>query len=137
MEKRRMQAAEMFSQGIRQADIARHLGVRHQTVSTWHAAWRKGGADALRAAGRVGRPPRLSRSQLKDVEQALTTGEVTDGSTTEQWTPTGVARVIEATTGVRYHPGHVWRLMRDQLGPSLEADDGASDQSDPVMQAPD
>jgi hypothetical protein len=24
--------------------------------------------------------------------------------------------VIEATTGVRYHPGHVWKLLRDKLG---------------------
>ena len=27
-----------------------------------------------------------------------------------------MATVIEAETGVRYHPGHVWKLLRDKLG---------------------
>jgi transposase len=27
-----------------------------------------------------------------------------------------VAEVIEAVTGVSYHRGHVWRILREQLG---------------------
>ena len=27
-----------------------------------------------------------------------------------------VAEVIERVTGVRYHRGHVWRILREQLG---------------------
>jgi transposase len=27
-----------------------------------------------------------------------------------------VAEVIEAVTGVSYHRGHVWRVLREQLG---------------------
>jgi transposase len=27
-----------------------------------------------------------------------------------------VAAVIERVTGVAYHPGHVWRILRQQLG---------------------
>jgi len=36
------------------------------------------------------------------------------------WTLARVAEVIEATTGVSYHPGHVWRILR-QMGWSRSA----------------
>jgi transposase len=29
------------------------------------------------------------------------------------WTLARVAEVIQRVTGVRYHPGHVWRLLRE------------------------
>ena len=34
------------------------------------------------------------------------------GFDTELWTLARIAAVIEQLTGVRYHPGHVWRLLR-------------------------
>jgi transposase len=34
------------------------------------------------------------------------------GYSTELWTLRRVAEVIERTTGVAYHQGHVWRLLR-------------------------
>ena len=36
-------------------------------------------------------------------------------SPTELWTLARVADVIEKVTGVKYHPGHVWRVLR-QMG---------------------
>ena len=41
------------------------------------------------------------------------------GYATELWTLARVAEVIERITGVRYHPGHVWRLLRE-LGWSVQ-----------------
>ena len=38
------------------------------------------------------------------------------GFATDLWTLDRVAEVIETQTGVRYHPGHVWKLLRDRLG---------------------
>src|SRR6266478_232108 len=37
------------------------------------------------------------------------------GYTTDLWTLPRVAEVIERMTGVAYHPGHVWYVLRDQL----------------------
>src|SRR5688572_29078872 len=68
MEERRMRAADRFAAGVRQVDVARELGVSHQTVSDWHALWKQGGKDALRGPGRAGRRPKLSPEQLVDVE---------------------------------------------------------------------
>jgi len=49
MEERRMRAADMFEQGVGPAEIARQVGVSHQIVSDWRAAWRRSGREGLRA----------------------------------------------------------------------------------------
>lgn len=116
MEQRRKRAARMFARGATQADVARQLGVSRQSVSRWYAEWRDGGPTALKAAGRAGRMPRLSEAQLAQVDRALRRGPRASGFATDLWTLDRVAAVIEAETGVRYHPGHVWKLLRDKLG---------------------
>jgi transposase len=116
MEKRRRRAARMFERGATQADVARELEVSRQSVSRWYADWRAGGTGALKAAGRAGRLPRLTEAQLRRVDRALRQGPRAHGLATDLWTLDRVATVIEAETGVRYHPGHVWRLLRDKLG---------------------
>ena len=115
MEERRLQAGDLFRRGVIPAEIARQLGVSHQVVSEWRKAWRQGGRAALRSAGRVGRPARLSTAQLAKVEKALTKGAEANGYVADVWTLPRVAEVIERMTGVSYHPGHVWYILRDQL----------------------
>jgi transposase len=117
MEERRLQAATLFDKGgLSQAEIGRRLSVSHQTVSDWHELWAKGGAGALRGAGRAGRMRRLSAGQLSDVEAALAKGALANGYPTDLWTLARVAEVIEATTGVSFSYGHTWRVLREQLG---------------------
>jgi transposase len=116
MERRRKRAARLFARGATQADVARELAVSRQSVSRWYADWRAGGSTALKAAGRAGRMPRLTAAQLRQVDLALRQGPRVHGFGTDLWTLERVAAVIEAETGVRYHPGHVWKLLRDKLG---------------------
>lgn len=116
MEQRRKRAARMFERGASQAEVARELEVSRQSVSRWYADWRSGGTKALRAAGRAGRMPRLSDAQLRQVDRALRRGPRAHGFATDLWTLDRVAGVIETETGVHYHPGHVWKLLRDKLG---------------------
>jgi transposase len=115
MEERRMRAAELFEQDVIPAEIARRLGVGHQTVSDWRAAWRRSGRAGLRAAGRAGRLPKLSRDQLAPVEVELAKGAEANGYPNDLWTLKRVAEVIERVTGVTYHPARVWYILRDQL----------------------
>jgi transposase len=116
MEARRMRAADLFAKGkLSQADIGRELGVSHQTVSDWYEKWEAGGKAALKAAGRAGRPPKVTPEQLARVEHALECGPKANGFPTDLWTLARVAEVIAAVTGVQYHPGHVWRVLR-QMG---------------------
>jgi transposase len=121
MEWRRMRAVDLFEEGrLNKAEIGRELGVAHQTVSDWHERYRAGGRDALRAAGRAGRLPKLSAAQLELIEAELLKGAKADGYPNERWTLRRVASLIKATTGVTYHPKHVWRILHDQLGWSCQ-----------------
>ena len=111
-----MRAAELFERGVIPAEIARELGVGHQTVSDWRTVWRRAGRDGLRGAGRAGRLPKLSSEQLVDVEAALARGAEANGYATDPVDVDGVAEVIKRVSGVAYHPRHVWRILREQLG---------------------
>lgn len=114
-----MRAVRLFEQGETQAVVARRLGVSRQTAMRWAAAWTDAGREGLHGAGRAGRKPRVSSEQLDQVEQGLLEGPRTLGYRTELWTLPRVAELIQRITDVRYHPGHVWRVMR-QLGWSLQ-----------------
>jgi transposase len=113
---RRLRGAELFATGIRQAEVARQLGVSAQAVSLWHRRWQASGADGLRSRGPSGPAPRLSDQQLGQVEQALLEGATDNGFVGELWTLERIATVIGRLTGVRHHPAHVWALLRYRLG---------------------
>src|SRR5262245_13682683 len=112
LEARRFAAARLFRHGQSQATVMRTLGVSRQTAHRWYHLWRRGGRDGLKAAGPLGRRPRLNARQLTRVEQALRGGPQRHGFRTELWTLPRVATVIERLTGVRYHAGHVWYILR-------------------------
>ncbi|GIU75938.1 MAG: hypothetical protein KatS3mg004_3025 [Bryobacteraceae bacterium] len=81
-------------------------------VSRWVRQYWEGGRKAMRQAGRPGRPPNLGAAQLRQLEKRLLAGPEAFGYPTPLWTCPRVAEVIEARFGVRYHPGHVWKLLR-------------------------
>ncbi len=112
LEKRRMRAVRWFEQGETQSAVARRLDVSRTTAMRWAQAWEHQGREGLRAAGRAGRKPRLSEQQLQQVEEVLLGGPRGSGYATEYWTLSRVAEVIGQLTGVHYHPGHVWRVLR-------------------------
>src|SRR5215207_2156489 len=111
LEQRRLKAARLFAHGTSQAKVARALGVSAQTASRWHARWQQGGARALRAPARQGRPPKLTPVQLRQLERALLKGARGHGFDEVLWTLRRVAEVIWRLAGVRYDPGHVWRIL--------------------------
>jgi transposase len=112
MEATRMRAADLFAKGVSQADIARELEVSHQSVSDWHTLWQVGGKQALKRTGGPGRPRKVTDGDLAKVERALERGPKANGYPSDLWTLVRVAEVIESTTRVKYHPGHVWKVLR-------------------------
>jgi transposase len=120
LQARRLRAAELFATGVRQAEVARQLGVSRQSVHLWYKRWRAAGPDALRSQGPTGPAPRLSDSQLRQVEQALLKGAGANGFVGELWTLDRIATAIERLTGVRHHPAWVWALLRHRLGWSVQ-----------------
>ncbi len=112
LEKRRLRAARLFEKGNSQAEVVRALGVSRQSVSRWYRAWEREGKPALKGAGRAGRKPRLTPAQRNQVEQALLRGPLAHGYATILWTLPRIAALIAKLTGVKYHPGHVWRILQ-------------------------
>jgi transposase len=118
LRERRARAAKLFDKGLPQAEVARRCGVSRTTAMRWHRAWIKRGKRDLDPLPR-GRRSRLTKAELERIETALLRGAQAHGFSSELWTLERVAQVIERVADVRYHPGHVWRVLRS-LGWSLQ-----------------
>jgi transposase len=112
LEARRFEAARWFARGESQAAVARALDVTPMTACRWYQTWAREGRAGLKAAGRLGRKPRLDHRQLARIDLALRRGPTAHGFATDLWTLPRVAEVIERRTGLRFHPGHVWRILQ-------------------------
>ena len=112
MERRRNRASAMFEKGYAAAEVARRVGVSRQAATRWKNAWHQGGQAALVSKGAAGRKPRLNDDQYGQIINALLEGPVARGYRTNLWTLPRVALLIQDLTGITYHPGHVWHLLR-------------------------
>lgn len=120
LEQRRMEAIGLLKKGkLNQSEIARRLKVCRQTVSRWADEYGRGGKESLKKAGRAGRKPALTQGDLQRLGGLLKTGPEALGYETPLWTCWRVAHLIENEFNVKYHPGHVWKLL-DGLGWSCQ-----------------
>jgi transposase len=113
LEQRRLEAARLLRRGVSQSEVAREVGVHRQSVSRWDKEIKESGVRGLKKAGRAGRKPLLSTADLRRVEDKLKQGAQVRGYETELWTTVRVADLIEQECGVKYHPAHVWRILRE------------------------
>lgn len=130
---RRLSASRLFASGMRQAEVARQLGVSRQTVSRWYRSWEGGARAALRGVGRTGRNRKLSQAQLCELEAILLEGPEKAGYSTSLWTLKRIAQVVWKQFRVRYHPGHVWKLL-GELGWSCQRPESrARERNEPAI----
>jgi transposase len=133
LEQRRLKAGRLFERGLSQAEVSRQLNVHRQSVSRWYHAWKAQGTKALHKAGRAGRKPRLEAKQLEQLRQGLKQGPEALGYGSGLWTTGRVADLIQRQTGQKYHPGHVWRILRS-LGWSCQRPMGrATQRNEPAI----
>jgi transposase len=111
MEKRRLRAARLFEENVPVPEVVRRLGATRQVVYRWHQTWQAGGEAALASKGSAGPKTRLTGDQIEQITDALLKGPIAQGYKTQLWTLPRVAALIESLTGIRYHPGHVWRIL--------------------------
>jgi putative transposase len=123
MAERRIEGVRLLQAGkMRQAQIARHLGVSEATVSKWKKKLDQGGPDALQARKASGRPPKLSAAEKQQLVDILEQGALAAGFTTAQWTQARVKKVIGREFGVHYHRDYISRLLHG-LGWSVQKPD--------------
>ncbi len=123
LEARRMEAAKLLKQGIHEAEVARRVGVHRQSVNRWARQLENLGLAGLKKAGRAGRKPRLTDTDLERIKAGLKRGPAALGYETSLWTVPRVADLIKRECGVRYHAGHVWKVLRS-LGWSCQRPTG-------------
>ena len=112
LEKRRFEAVRLLNKGINQSEVARRLQVARQTVSRWAGLSRSDkGKWALKKAGRAGRKPRLNDEDRIRLEALLVRGPEALGYETPLWTCPRVVHLIEQEFGIKYHEGHVWKVL--------------------------
>ena len=112
LERRRLEGVRLLREGLNQSEVARRVKVCSQTVSRWAKLLEESGEKGMKAAGRAGRMPMLDTRQRKHLVARLLEGPEKLGYETPLWTCPRVADLIERDFGVRYHPGHVWKLLR-------------------------
>lgn len=115
-----MKATQLFEQGRSKAEVARRLGVSNQSAGRWHAAWERGGRQALQHPGRAGRKSRLQPLDRIQLAADLQSGpEKTLGHPTALWTLPRVVALIAQRFGHRYSTAQASRLLR-QMGWSCQ-----------------
>jgi transposase len=113
LEVRRLIAGRLLVKGKGVREVSRLTGAASSSVSRWKHDLEQGGLEALKAKPHPGRPPRLTAQQKQELEEILLKGAGAAGFPTDLWTLARVAEVIEREFGVKYHPGHVWYILRD------------------------
>ena len=102
-EKLRLQAAQMFEQGMEPVLVARLLRVSAKSAYQWRRRWRVGGEAALASRGPGGAACRLSGRQLTRLGAALDLGPAAYGWEEDQrWTLSRVTALIGRLFHVRY-----------------------------------
>ena len=107
-----MQALHLKQQGWYQRVIAEALDASEETIGRWLARARHGGREALLAHPGPGHPPKLTDGQRRLIPEFLWHGPESYGFRGAVWTRGRIARVIEEEFGVRYHKGHIGRLLQ-------------------------
>ncbi|MGW5680032.1 IS630 family transposase [Streptomyces sp. NPDC003860] len=108
----RMQAAELFEQGVGPPEVARRLRVSRKSAYRWHELWRDGGMRALVSRGPSGSRCRLSPRCLEKLAVYLEEGPAAHGWVEDQvWTAARVATLIGRKFRVSYSVSGATRLM--------------------------
>jgi transposase len=111
LEDRRRRALALVDDGLSLNEVGRRIGCSTSSVKRWRDARQRGGQKALKVRFSPGRPPKLSRTQGRQLVSVLLEGAMASGYSTQLWTTARVAEVIWKKFGVRYHRDHVGRLL--------------------------
>jgi len=110
---RQLQAWRLTQRGWKQCDIATALDASEGAVSQWVTVAHRDGPVGLLSRSSPGHPAKLTPAQRRLIPDFLWHGPEAYGFRGEVWTCARVAQVIAEEFGVRYHKGHVARLLKE------------------------
>jgi transposase len=134
LERRRRRAIALLEQGLSLSEVARRVQASVGSVYQWQQAWRAGGEVALAPKPVQGAPRKLTDAQREQLVPLLLQGARANGFPNELWTLKRIAAVIQVHFAVRYHPAHVWKILRG-LGWSCQVPERRAIQRDEAAMA--
>ncbi|WP_063838345.1 winged helix-turn-helix domain-containing protein [Saccharothrix sp. ST-888] len=94
--------------------VAGRLRVSRKSAYAWHAAWREGGAGALRSKGPSGRPSRMKPAWRAWLAMALERGPAAHGWVEDRrWTLPRVALLVARRFHVRFSHSQISRILHE------------------------
>lgn len=126
---KRIHALFAIVEGKSVAEVAQLLALGEQTVRDYVCAFIRHGVDSLRYKRPSGRPPKLTKTQRKELADWITAGPEAAGYTSACWTTPMLCDLILTRFGVEYHPHYLCELL-DQLGFSFQKARFVSDHLD-------
>jgi len=118
----------LLARGVTQAEVARQCEVSTPTALRWRRALEAKGKAAWKRRP-LGQPPKIQEAHREALRRFLTEGAQAHGFTNDLWTLPRIAAVLEQKTGLRIHPGHLWRVLI-QLGWSVQKPEKRATQRD-------
>jgi len=130
---RRLHAVLLNHQKHTSGEIAHLLEAPRSKVSLWLQQYQGYGWEGPLEGHRCGRPPALNSAQLASLDDIIDSGPVAYGFPSGVWTSPMIAAVIGEEFSVRYHPGHVRKLLK-ALGFSVQRPRRKLAKADPAEQ---
>ena len=131
---RRIQALLYVVDGKDVAEVAELLQLAEQTVRNYVHAFLVQAAESLRYQPPPGRPPRLTKTQRKELAELITAGPEAAGFASACWTTPLVAELVQKRFGIEYHPHYLAELLHE-LGFSYQKARFISDHLDAEARA--
>lgn len=126
----RMQAIANALEGMTRAEAARLAGMERQALRDAVVRYNAEGLAGLHDRPRLGPKPRLNDGQLERLRQLVLDGPDIEATGLSAWTLAELCREVEERWGVRYHEGHMSKLMR-KLGLSRQKARPSHPKTDP------
>ena len=127
----RMQAIAGALEGLTRAEAARLAGMERQALRDAVLRYNAEGLAGLRDRLRPGRPPRLSKEHLEELHKLVLDGPDVEATGLSAWTLAELCREVEERWCVRYHEGHMSKVVR-ALGLSRQKARPSHPKADPA-----
>jgi transposase len=127
----RMQAIANALEGMTRAEAARLAGMERQALRDAVVRYNAEGLAGLHDRPRLGPRSRLSNDQHEQLRQLVLDGPDVEATGLSAWTLGELCREVATRWGVRYHEGHMSKLMR-KLGLSWQKARPSHPKADPA-----
>lgn len=108
---KRIHSVILCAKGHTSGEISDLLQSPRSKVSLWLKNYEEFNFEGLLEGYRCGRSPELSEKNRNQLADIIESGPVAYGFLSGVWTSPMITRVIEEEFGIKYHPGHVRKLL--------------------------